>query len=159
MVIFRLSKRDKLVQYQNTFHQTPSNPGLEIIDLEWAGKFAAAHSLILVVDGWHALPPATTWGAPYRGNTISTSMAKEESDWRINIRLNELIKEVGSIFHQQVLLFRLYNTWILSKVYGNPHAVRMDRHCDEMKSANYFEGNSELGGQIPISEIPPASCP
>ena len=48
------------------FLETPSNPGLEIIDLEWAGKFAEAHGLILVVDNCFATPylqqPAK-WGA------------------------------------------------------------------------------------------------
>src|SRR5690606_33156752 len=59
---------DKLVQptTKMLFIETPSNPGLEVIDLEWAGKFAAAHNLILVVDNCFASPylqqPAK-WGA------------------------------------------------------------------------------------------------
>src|SRR5690606_2290656 len=31
------------------FLETPSNPGLDLIDLEWAGQFARAHNLILAV--------------------------------------------------------------------------------------------------------------
>src|SRR5690606_25779664 len=48
------------------FVETPSNPGLEIIDLEWLGNLAEAHGLILVVDNCFATPylqqPAN-WGA------------------------------------------------------------------------------------------------
>ena len=49
---------DKLVQTNTKmlFIETPSNPGLEIIDLEWAGNFAKKHNLILVVDNCFATP-------------------------------------------------------------------------------------------------------
>jgi len=61
---------EKLLQ-PNTkmlFLETPSNPGLEIIDLEWAGKFAAAHNLILVVDNCFdsLFAAACQMGRPYR---------------------------------------------------------------------------------------------
>ena len=38
------------------FLETPSNPGLDLIDLEWAGKLAKAYNLILVVDNCFATP-------------------------------------------------------------------------------------------------------
>src|SRR5215831_1682334 len=36
--------------------ETPTNPQLEIIDLEWAGKFSRKHNLILNVDNCFATP-------------------------------------------------------------------------------------------------------
>src|SRR5690606_41203109 len=36
------------------FLETPSNSGLELIDLEWAGQLAAKHKLILNVDNCFA---------------------------------------------------------------------------------------------------------
>ncbi len=38
------------------FVETPSNPALDLIDLEWLGKFAAKHKLILNVDNCFATP-------------------------------------------------------------------------------------------------------
>src|SRR3954468_24868635 len=38
------------------FVETPSNPALDIIDLEWLGKLAAKHKLILNVDNCFATP-------------------------------------------------------------------------------------------------------
>ncbi|HRJ35830.1 MAG TPA: aminotransferase class I/II-fold pyridoxal phosphate-dependent enzyme, partial [Flavobacteriales bacterium] len=36
--------------------ETPTNPGVEIIDLEWLGAFAKKHNLLLVVDNCFATP-------------------------------------------------------------------------------------------------------
>lgn len=48
------------------FVETPSNPALDILDLEWLGKLAEKHKLILNVDNCFATPyiqnPAR-WGA------------------------------------------------------------------------------------------------
>ena len=38
------------------FVETPSNPGLDIIDLEWLGALAKKHNLILNVDNCFATP-------------------------------------------------------------------------------------------------------
>ncbi|MEO5975697.1 MAG: aminotransferase class I/II-fold pyridoxal phosphate-dependent enzyme, partial [Chryseolinea sp.] len=38
------------------FVETPSNPGLDILDLEWLGKLAKKHNLILNVDNCFATP-------------------------------------------------------------------------------------------------------
>jgi O-succinylhomoserine sulfhydrylase len=141
---------DKLLQ-PNTkmlFIETPSNPGLEIIDLEWAGKFASAHNLILVVDNCFATPylqqPAK-WGAH-----IVTHSATKYIDGQgrviggLILGSNELIKEVQFFTRHTGPAISPFNAWILSKSMETL-AVRMDRHCDNAeKVANYFEGNSEL---------------
>ena len=38
------------------FVETPSNPALDIIDLEWLGKLAAKHNVVLNVDNCFATP-------------------------------------------------------------------------------------------------------
>ena len=38
------------------FVETPTNPGLDIIDLEWLGKLANKHQVMLVVDNCFATP-------------------------------------------------------------------------------------------------------
>jgi O-succinylhomoserine sulfhydrylase len=141
---------DKLIQ-PNTkmlFIETPSNPGLEIIDLEWAGKFAEAHNLILVVDNCFATPylqqPAK-WGAH-----IVTHSATKYIDGQgrviggLILGSNELIKEVQFFTRHTGPAISPFNAWILSKSMETL-GVRMDRHCDNAeKVAAYFDGNPEL---------------
>lgn len=143
---------DKLLQ-PNTkmlFLETPSNPGLEIIDLEWAGKFAAAHNLVLVVDNCFATPylqqPAS-WGAH-----IVTHSATKYIDGQgrvlggLILGKKELIKEVQFFTRHTGPAISPFNSWILSKSLETL-AVRMDRHCDSaLKIAQYFEGNPEIEG-------------
>jgi O-succinylhomoserine sulfhydrylase len=143
---------DKLIQ-PNTkmlFIETPSNPGLEIIDLEWAGKFAEAHNLILVVDNCFATPylqqPAK-WGAH-----IVTHSATKYIDGQgrviggLILGSNELIKEVQFFTRHTGPAISPFNAWILSKSMETL-GVRMDRHCDNAeKVAAYFDGNTELEG-------------
>jgi O-succinylhomoserine sulfhydrylase len=141
---------EKLLQ-PNTkmlFIETPSNPGLEIIDLEWAGKFAATHNLILVVDNCFATPylqqPAK-WGAH-----IVTHSATKFIDGQgrvlggLILGKKELIQEVQFFARHTGPSISPFNAWILAKSMETL-AVRMDRHCESaLKVAQYFEGNSEL---------------
>jgi O-succinylhomoserine sulfhydrylase len=141
---------DKLLQ-PNTkmlFLETPSNPGLEIIDLEWAGKFAEAHELILVVDNCFATPylqqPAK-WGAH-----LVTHSATKYIDGQgrvlggLILGKKELIAEVRFFTRHTGPSISPFNAWILSKSMETL-AVRMDRHCENAeKVARYFEGCPHL---------------
>lgn len=141
---------DKLVQ-PNTkmlFLETPSNPGLEIIDLEWAGKFAAAHDLILVVDNCFATPylqqPAK-WGAH-----IVTHSATKFIDGQgrvlggLILGQQSLIDEVTYFARHTGPSMSPFNAWVLSKSLETL-AVRMDRHCaNALKLAEYFKDNKAL---------------
>ncbi|RAI92059.1 trans-sulfuration enzyme family protein [Algoriphagus yeomjeoni] len=132
------------------FIETPSNPGLEIIDLEWAGKFAAAHNLILVVDNCFASPylqqPAK-WGAH-----IVTHSATKYIDGQgrvlggLILGKADLMKEVHFFARHTGPSISPFNAWILAKSMETL-GLRMDRHCSNaLKVAEYFEGNSELLG-------------
>lgn len=130
------------------FIETPSNPGLEIIDLEWAGKFAEAHNLILVVDNCFATPylqqPAK-WGAH-----IVTHSATKYIDGQgrvlggLILGKSELIKEVEFFARHTGPALSPFNAWMLAKSMETL-AVRMDRHCSNaLRVAEYFEGNRHL---------------
>ncbi len=141
---------DKLLQptTKMLFLETPSNPGLEIIDLEWAGKFAAAHGLILVVDNCFATPylqqPAK-WGAH-----LVTHSATKYIDGQgrvlggLILGKKELIDEVRFFTRHTGPSLSPFNAWILSKSMETL-ALRMDRHCENAeKVARYFEGCPHL---------------
>ena len=130
------------------FLETPSNPGLEIIDLDWAGKFAEAHGLILVVDNCFATPylqqPAK-WGAH-----LVTHSATKYIDGQgrvlggLILGKQELINEVRFFARHTGPSLSPFNAWILSKSMETL-ALRMDRHCENAeKVARYFEGCPHL---------------
>jgi O-succinylhomoserine sulfhydrylase len=114
------------------FVETPSNPALDIIDLEWLGKLAAKHNLILNVDNCFATPylqnPAK-WGAH-----IVTHSATKFMDGQGRViggailGTKELIKEIRFFARHTGPAMSPFNAWILSKSLETL-AVRMEQHC------------------------------
>lgn len=130
------------------FVETPSNPALDIIDLEWLGKLAARKNLILNVDNCFATPylqnPAR-WGAH-----IVTHSATKFIDGQGRViggavlGIKELIKEVRFFARHTGPAMSPFNAWILSKSLETL-AVRMERHCENAgKVARFLEGHPEV---------------
>lgn len=130
------------------FVETPSNPALDLIDLEWLGKLAAKHKLILNVDNCFATPylqnPAR-WGAH-----IITHSATKFIDGQGRViagavlGTKDLIKEVRFFARHTGPSLSPFNAWILSKSLETL-AVRMDRHCQNaLELAKYAESNPEI---------------
>ncbi len=130
------------------FVETPSNPALDIIDLEWLGKLAARKNLILNVDNCFATPylqnPAR-WGA----HLVTHSATKFiDGQGRVIggavLGKKELIKEVRFFARHTGPSMSPFNAWILSKSLETL-AVRMERHCENAgKVARFLEGHSEV---------------
>jgi O-succinylhomoserine sulfhydrylase len=130
------------------FVETPSNPALDIVDLEWLGKLANKHNLILNVDNCFATPylqnPAK-WGA----HLVTHSATKFiDGQGRVIggavLGKKELIKEVRFFARHTGPSMSPFNAWVLSKSLETL-AVRMDRHCQNaMELANHLESNSEV---------------
>ena len=114
------------------FVETPSNPALDIIDLEWLGKLAEKHKLILNVDNCFATPylqnPAK-WGAHLVTHSATKFM---DGQGRVIagaiLGKKELIKEVRFFARHTGPSLSPFNAWILSKSLETL-AVRMERHC------------------------------
>ncbi len=130
------------------FVESPSNPALDIIDLEWLGRLANKYSLILNVDNCFASPylqnPAK-WGAH-----IVTHSATKWIDGQGRViggavlGSKELIKEVRFFARHTGPSMSPFNAWILSKSLETL-AVRMERHCtNALKLAIYLEENNEV---------------
>lgn len=130
------------------FIETPSNPGLEIIDLEFVAALAKAHNLIFVVDNCFATPylqqPAK-WGAD-----LVTHSATKYIDGQgrvlggLILGSREIIDEVQFFAKHTGPSLSPFNAWILSKSMETL-AVRMDRHCENaLKIAQYFQDSPEL---------------
>lgn len=130
------------------FVETPSNPALDIVDLEWLGKLANKHNLILNVDNCFATPylqnPAK-WGA----HLVTHSATKFiDGQGRVIggavLGKKELIKEVRFFARHTGPSMSPFNAWVLSKSLETL-AVRMERHCQNaLELAKYLESNSDV---------------
>ncbi len=130
------------------FIETPSNPALDIIDLEWIGKLANKHNVILNVDNCFATPylqnPAK-WGAH-----IVTHSATKFMDGQGRViggailGTKELIKEIRFFTRHTGPAMSPFNAWVLSKSLETL-AVRMDRHCENsLTLARWLEDNAQV---------------
>lgn len=130
------------------FVETPSNPGLDIIDLEWLGKLANKHKLILNVDncfatpylqqpakyGAHLVTHSTTKFIDGQGRTIGGAILGDE----------ELLKEIRFFCRHTGPSMSPFNAWLLAKSFETL-AVRMDKHCENAYNiADYLDGHKEL---------------
>lgn len=130
------------------FVETPSNPALDIIDLEWLGKLANKHKLILNVDNCFATPylqnPAK-WGA----HLVTHSATKFiDGQGRVIggaiLGRKDLIKEIRFFARHTGPSMSPFNAWILSKSLETL-AVRMDRHCENANSvAQHLQRDAQV---------------
>jgi O-succinylhomoserine sulfhydrylase len=115
------------------FLETPSNPGLEIVDLALAGQFAEKNGLLLNVDNCFATPylqqPA------HFGAQLITHSATKFIDGQGRVMggavcgSKKLIAEVRKFCRSTGPSLSPFNAWVLSKSLETL-AVRLDRHCD-----------------------------
>ena len=130
------------------FAETPSNPGLDIIDLEWIGGLAADHGLVLNIDncfatpflqqpakfGAHLVTHSATKFIDGQGRTVGGAILGSE----------ELIKDIRFFTRHTGPSLSPFNGWILSKSLETL-PVRMEKHCENaLKIAEYLEGHEEL---------------
>ncbi|MBI1769612.1 MAG: aminotransferase class I/II-fold pyridoxal phosphate-dependent enzyme [Bacteroidetes bacterium] len=130
------------------FVETPSNPALDLIDLEWLGKLAEKHKLILNVDNCFATPylqnPAK-WGA----HLVTHSATKFiDGQGRVIagavLGKKDLIKEVRFFARHTGPSLSPFNAWVLSKSLETL-AVRMEKHCSNaLLLAQWLEKNNNV---------------
>jgi O-succinylhomoserine sulfhydrylase len=128
------------------FVETPSNPGLDLIDLQWLGDLAAKHNLILNVDNCFATPYLQT-PAKFGAHIVTHSATKfMDGQGRVIggaiLGTKELIKEIRFFTRHTGPSMSPFNAWILSKSLETL-AVRMDRHCENAMALGLFLESSE----------------
>ncbi len=112
--------------------ETPSNPGLALVDLEAAGKFAREHGLILMVDNCFATPylqrplelgahlimhSATKW-IDGQGRSLGGMILGDQA----------LMDEIVFFCRHTGPALSPFNAWLMSKSLETL-AVRMEAHC------------------------------
>jgi O-succinylhomoserine sulfhydrylase len=114
------------------FLETPTNPGLDIIDLEIAGKLSKKHGLILNVDNCFATPIAQL-PIKYGADLVIHSATKWiDGQGRvlggIVLGRKDLIKDIYLFCRSTGPALSPFNAWVLSKSLDTLE-VRMERHA------------------------------
>lgn len=130
------------------FVETPSNPGIDIIDLKWLADLAKENKILLVVDNCFATPYLQQ---PLKlGADISIHSATKYIDGQgrtlggIILGSAELMKQIEGFARHSGPAMSPFNAWLLSKSLETL-AVRMDRHCENaLKVATFLESQSNV---------------
>jgi O-succinylhomoserine sulfhydrylase len=128
--------------------ETPTNPQLEVIDLEWAGKFSKKHNLILNVDNCFATPLLQK-PIEYGADLVVHSATKWiDGQGRVLggviVGRKDLIKEIYLFCRNTGPSLSPFNAWILSKSLETLD-VRMQRHCENaLKVAQTLQKNANV---------------
>ena len=130
------------------FAESPTNPAVDIIDLELLGTIAKKHNLILIIDNCFATPylqQPIKWGA----NLVVHSATKLiDGQGRvlggITVGDAELIQKIYLFSRLTGPSLSPFNAWVLSKSLETL-AIRLDRHCENaLKVAEFLESHPQV---------------
>jgi O-succinylhomoserine sulfhydrylase len=130
------------------FLETPSNPGLDLIDLEWVGNMAKQHDLIMAVDNCFATPYLQQ---PIKhGADIVVHSATKFIDGQgraiggIIVGKERYMDDIRFFTRQTGPALSPFNAWIFSKSLETL-AARMDRHCtNTLKLSRFLEDHPHV---------------
>ncbi|MCH1431193.1 MAG: aminotransferase class I/II-fold pyridoxal phosphate-dependent enzyme [Flavobacteriaceae bacterium] len=135
----QLDAVEDLIQ-ENTrciYVESPTNPGVDILDLEALGKIAKKHKLLFIVDNCFATPYLQTpiqFGADL---VIHSATKLMDGQGRvlggITVGKKELIRELYLFARNTGASLSPFNAWVLSKSLETL-SVRVDRHCENALS-------------------------
>lgn len=130
------------------FLETPSNPGLDIIDLELIGNIASKHGLLFNVDNCFATPYLQN-PAKYGADIITHSATKFiDGQGRVIggavLGTKECMEKVRFFARHTGPAMSPFHSWILSKSLETL-AVRMEKHCENaLTLAKHLENHVEV---------------
>lgn len=134
------------------FVETPSNPGLQLVDIRWLSDLCHRHGALLNVDNCFATPylqqPAKL------GADIVTHSATKFIDGQGRVIAGailgskELIKEIRFFARHTGPSLSPFNAWVLSKSLETL-SVRMDRHCSNaLALAEFLQQHPDIAHTI-----------
>jgi len=130
------------------YAESPTNPAVDILDLELLGQIAKKHNLLLVIDNCFATPYLQNpikFGADL---VIHSATKLIDGQGRVLggvvVGKAELVKEIYLFSRNTGPAMSPFNAWVLSKSLETL-AVRVDRHCENaLKVATLLETHSAI---------------
>ncbi len=128
--------------------ESPTNPGVDILDLEALGNLAKKHRILFIVDNCFATPylqQPIQFGADL---VIHSATKLMDGQGRvlggITVGKKELIRELFLFARNTGASLSPFNAWVLSKSLETL-AVRVDRHCESaLKIAEKLEAHPNV---------------
>lgn len=150
---FKAGDAENVEQYikPNTkilYLETPTNPAIEILDLEFFGQIAKKHNLIFIVDNCFATPYLQQ---PIKyGADIVVHSATKLIDGQgrvlggIAVGKEDLIREVYLFARNTGPALSPFNAWVLSKSLETL-SIRVEKHCENaLKVAEFLESHPNV---------------
>jgi len=130
------------------YAESPTNPGVDIIDLEVLGNIARKYNLLLVIDNCFATPyiqQPIKFGADL---VIHSATKLMDGQGRVLggvvVGKSDLVREIYLFARNTGPALSPFNAWVLSKSLETL-AVRVDKHCENaLKLAEYLESHSKV---------------
>ncbi|MFT4831223.1 MAG: O-succinylhomoserine sulfhydrylase [Psychroserpens sp.] len=130
------------------YAESPTNPGVDILDLEVLGAIAKKHNLIFIVDNCFASPylqQPMKFGAHlviHSGTKLMDGQGRVLAGVTVGNR--ELMDKVYRFSRITGPALSPFNAWVLSKSLETL-AVRVDRHCENaLKLAHFLEDHPKV---------------
>lgn len=128
--------------------ETPTNPAIEILDLEFFGQIAKKHNLIFIVDNCFATPYLQQ-PIKYGADLVVHSATKLiDGQGRvlggIAVGREDLIREIYLFARNTGPAMSPFNAWVLSKSLETL-AIRVEKHCENaLKVAEFLESHPNV---------------
>lgn len=130
------------------FAESPTNPAVDILDLEVLGAIAKKHNILLVIDNCFATPYLQNpikFGADL---VIHSATKLIDGQGRvlggITVGRADLVREIYLFSRNTGPALSPFNAWVLSKSLETL-AVRVDRHCENaVKVAEFLEQHDKV---------------
>lgn len=128
--------------------ETPTNPGLDVLDMEYLSEVAKKNNILLVVDNCFATPylqKPIEYGADL---VIHSATKLIDGQGRVLggliVGKSDLINEIRPFFRNSGSALSPFNAWVLSKSIETL-AVRLDRHCENaLALAKHLENHPKI---------------
>lgn len=130
------------------FAESPTNPAVDIIDLELLGQIAKKHNLILIIDNCFATPYLQQ-PIKYGAHLVIHSATKLiDGQGRVlggvTVGQKDLIREIYLFARNTGPALSPFNAWTLSKSLETL-AVRVEKHCENaLRVAEFLENNPKI---------------
>ncbi|WP_034923580.1 trans-sulfuration enzyme family protein [Gillisia sp. CAL575] len=130
------------------FAESPTNPGVDILDLDKLGKIAKRHNLILIIDNCFATPylqNPIVFGADL---VIHSATKLIDGQGRVlggvTVGRADLIREIYLFSRNTGPSMSPFNAWVLSKSLETL-PVRLEKHCENaLKVAKFLEKHDAI---------------
>lgn len=128
--------------------ETPTNPAIEVLDLEFFGKIAKKHNLIFIVDNCFATPYLQQ-PIKYGADVVVHSATKLiDGQGRVlggvAVGREDLIREIYLFARNTGPAMSPFNAWVLSKSLETL-AIRVEKHCENaLKVAEFLESHPNV---------------